>query len=132
MKKFAIAALVIGLVSLVSGAVTADEKTNPAGTWKFKSNRDKERENTLKLELKDSNLTGTLSGGKYELKIDDGAFKDATVSFTVTRDSNGNNVMWKYSGKVDGDVIKGTVEVNRGGKEAKTEWVAMREKKTKD
>ena len=42
--------------------------------------------------------------------IEDGKFKDGTLTFTVTREFNGNKFTPKYSGKLDGDTIKGSSE----------------------
>jgi len=87
MRKAALSALVVGLIGLVGAAQADDKKDNPTGTWKwsidFKGNK---REFTAKLVAKDGKVTGTLSGGKNEAKIEDGTFKDGKIAFTVTRE----------------------------------------------
>ena len=40
--------------------------------------------------------------------------KDGKLSFTVTREFNGQTVTAKYNGKVEGDTIKGKMETTRG------------------
>ena len=130
MKKLALVAFLLGLFGLiaVNTAVAAD-KDDPTGTWKYKVKfGEKEFEQTLKLELKDGKLTGSVGGGKMETKIEDGKFKAGEVSFSVTRTRKDVKTVSKYSGKVSGDTIKGTITSERDGKEQKTEWEAKREK----
>jgi len=131
MKKLPFVAFLLGLFFM--GAVAAADKDDPTGTWKYKVKRGKqETEQTLKLELKDGKLTGSVSGGKGEpTKIEDGTFKDGEVSFTVTRTFKDQKFVSKYSGKVSGDSIKGSISTDFGGKENKQDWDAKREKDTK-
>jgi len=129
MKKLALAGFLLGMFGLIS-VVNAADKDDPTGTWKFKTKFGKnEVEQTLKLESKDGKLTGTLAGGKGEaIKIEDGKVKDGEVSFSVTREFKDQKFTSKYSGKVDGDTIKGKIKSERGGKDVETDWEAKREK----
>jgi hypothetical protein len=109
---------------------------SPAGTWKYTQagrggNPGVER--TLVLEVKDGKLTGTLKGasmGQFEIPdvaIGDGVVKDGNVSFTTTNDFNGNKIVAKYTGKLEGDTITGSIErPGRDGNVMKTDWVAKR------
>lgn len=129
MKKLMIAALAVGLAGLLNVARAADDKTDPTGTWKWTTdNNGKKRESTLKLKLEDGKLSGTMSGGKNETKIEDATFKDGEVKFSVTRDRNGVKTTSKYSGKVGEESIKGNIETETDGKTDKKEWEAKREK----
>lgn len=90
---------------------------------------------TLKLELKDGALSGTMLGGQTpmgqmpDVAIGDASFKGDTVAFSVTREFNGNKRTSKYEGKVEGDTIKGAVErPGRDGATMKSEWTATRAK----
>ena len=92
-------------------------------------------ERTLILDFKDGKLTGTLKGGsmgQFEIPdaaIADGAFKDGTVSFTVTTDFNGNKRTTKYEAKLDGDTLTGNTEApGRDGAAQKREFKATRAK----
>jgi hypothetical protein len=131
MKKTFVA-FTLGLFFMM-GAVAAADKDDPTGTWKYKVKFGKnEVEQTLKLEQKEGKLTGTVSGAKGEpTKIEDGTFKDGEVSFTVTRvfgkDKDKKSVS-KFSGKLSGDSIKGTIATDFNGKENKADWEAKREK----
>lgn len=131
MKKLALAAALLGLLGLLAASNTAAaaDKDDPTGTWKFKVKRgDQEFEQTLKLELKDGKLTGTM-GGKQETKIEDATFKAGEVAFTVTRERNNVKMVSKYSGKVSGDTIKGKIKSTRDGKDVETDWDAKKETK---
>jgi hypothetical protein len=131
MRTLIVTALVVGLVGLSAGQ---DKKSDPTGTWKWETERNgQKRETTLKLKREGDKLTGTIAvtGGKAgggETKIEDGKFKDGTVSFTVTRMFNDVKLVTKYSAKVNGDTMKGTATTERDGQEQKQEFEAKRQK----
>ncbi|HUL53063.1 MAG TPA: hypothetical protein VLT83_06605 [Opitutaceae bacterium] len=83
---------------------------------------------TLRLELKDGQLTGRHSGRLGEALISDAAFKDGTITFSVVREFDGNKSVIRYRGRLDGDTLKGTVEIpaTDGGAPGKLEWNAAR------
>ena len=94
-----------------SAAVYAADAAKVDGTWKstFKGPDGTERTTTFKLKQEGDKVTGTVSGrNNTETAIEDGTFKDGTVAFAVTREFQGNKMTTKYSGKLDGDTIKGT------------------------
>jgi hypothetical protein len=115
------------------------KKADPNGVWKWTTEgRDgNKREFTLKLKLEGDKLTGTLSapgrggGAATDTAIEEATIKDADVSFKITREFNGNKFTTTYTGKIDGDVMKGTMERpgRDGGTPTKTEFEAKREKK---
>jgi len=124
MKRFA--AVVIALA--VVGIARAEEKANPTGTWKWTTEfGGKKRETTLKLKLEGDKLTGSMPGRQNtETKIENGTFKNGEVSFTVTREFQGNKVTSKYTAKITGDTMKGTIETERDGKTQKRDFEAKR------
>jgi hypothetical protein len=126
MKWFCLAA--VGVVSLV--LVDAATAADPTGTWKWSVTfNDQTREQTLKLKLEGDKLTGALVGrNNQETAIGDATFKDDTVSFTVTRERDGNKFVTKYTGKVEGDKITGKTESERDGQKRERDWVATRAK----
>ena len=127
MKRLGVAALALAFIGLVSIA-RAEDKPNPTGTWKWTSTRGgQSREQTLKLKLEGDKLTGSMPGRDgAESQIEEGSFKDGTVSFKVTREFNGQKFSTKYKGKVSGDTIKGTSERERDGQTQTTDWEAKR------
>jgi len=67
------------------------------------------------LKLEGDKLTGKLSSpGREaqptETEITEGKMKGDEISFSVTREFNGNKRISKYSGKVSADTIKGKIE----------------------
>ena len=114
----------LGLVTVVRGA------EDPTGTWKFTAMIGKKTlDATLKLKVDGDKLTGTIGGGQgnREAAISDGTFKDGKVSFSVIREQKGEKLTQKYTGTVNGDMIKGTIETERGGKSRSTAWEAKRQ-----
>jgi hypothetical protein len=127
MKRLGLAALALAFVGLVSPIVRAED---PTGTWKwtvtFNNNT---REQTLKLKQDGDKLTGSMLGrDNQEIAIDNGSFKDDKVSFSITREFNGNKFTQKYSGTVKGDTITGKVEFERDGQAQSRDWEAKRQK----
>jgi hypothetical protein len=129
MKRFVAAAFVLALVAPL-GVARADDKPNPAGTWKWTIEvGNNKRDVTLKLKLEDGKLTGTISGRNTDSPIEDATFKDGQVTFSVSRDRMGKKVTTKYTGKIDGDTIKGKREFeDRDGKPQSADWEAKRSK----
>ena len=118
--------LVFAIVALAGAARAADD---PSGTWKFdvKGANGQSRSSTVKLKLEGDKLTGAMVGrNNMETAVTDASFKDGTVAFSVVRERNGNKTTTKYSGKLSGDEIKGTIESERGGNTNTQPWEAKR------
>ena len=49
------------------------------------------------------------------------------ISFTITREFNGNTFVAKYSGAVSGDTLKGNIEFERNGETRSRDWEARRQ-----
>ena len=129
MKRREFLALGVAFVGL-AGLAHAADKPDPTGTWKWSSTfNDQTRVVTLKFKLDGDTLTGAMLGrDNQETKIDDATFKDGEVAFSVTRERNGQKNTTKYKGKLDGDAIKGTIEMTRDGNTTNRDWNAKREK----
>jgi hypothetical protein len=120
---------IVASVFCLGLANIAVAEENPDGTWKWTTNfQNQQREQTLKLKHDGDKLTGSMSGRQgNETKIDEGGtWKDGEVSFSVTRERNGNKFTTKYKGKVSGDTIKGKVTNTRNGQERERDWEAKR------
>jgi hypothetical protein len=118
-------------------------KADPNGAWKWTTEGrgggggggGQKREFTLKLKLEGDKLTGTLSspgrdGAVTDTAIEEATFKDGAVSFKVTRMFQDNKFVSTYTGKIEGDVLKGEVERpgRQGGEPTKTPFEAKRVK----
>jgi|SRR5579864_7039354 len=119
---------VVGVALLGMGvpAVAADA----TGTWKWTVERNGNTiETTLKLKQDGDKLTGTITGRQgAESAIEDGKVAGDTVSFKVTREFNGNKIVFAYEGKLNGDTIKGDTKFERNGEAQTREWEAKRSK----
>ncbi len=62
-------------------------------------------ENTFNLKVEGDKLTGTITSPQGESAIADGKVTGDDISFTVTREFNGNSFKMVYKGKVKGDEI---------------------------
>ena len=128
MTRRVLVGFLLGLFGVVGMAVAAD-KNDPSGTWKWTTKfKDKEFEQTMKIKNDSGKVTGTITAGKNEAKIEDGKFKNGELSFTVTRERKGNKFTQKYKGKVSDDTIKGAITSEFNGKEFKRDWEAKRVK----
>jgi hypothetical protein len=114
------------------GAAQAQHAANPTGTWKRTvqgRGGGQPREQVLKLKLDADKLTGALVGRDgQETAITEATFKDGTVSFKVTRRFNDNEFTTTYTGKLDGDTIKGKFSREIQGETRETDWEAKRDK----
>lgn len=124
----------VATLGLVSSS-QAEDKADPTGTWTWSvpgRNGGPERKMTLKLKTEDDKVTGSISqpgrqGGEPRVTdIKDGKLKGDEVSFSVTREFNGNSFTMKYSGKVSADTIKGKIEFERNGETRSRDWEAKR------
>src|ERR1051325_6220654 len=122
-KILAGAVLVTGLFTQVRAE---DAKVDPTGTYIWTQagrNGGPDRTNTLTLKLEGDKLTGKLlapagrgGGEPTPIEIKDTKINGAEISFSVTREFNGNSFTTKYTGKVSSDSIKGKVVApGRGG-----------------
>jgi hypothetical protein len=80
---------------------------------------------TMDLKADGDKLTGTISNPQGDTAITDGKVSGDTVTFTVTREMQGNTVKMNYTGKVAGDEIKFSV-VREGGQGQAREFTAKR------
>jgi hypothetical protein len=137
--KFATAlAGAILVMGVLVQARAEDKKVDPTGTYVWTMpgrNGGPDRTNTLTLKLDGDKLTGKLSspgrGGAAatETEITDAKLTGADVSFSVTREFNGNKMTSKYSGKLADGAIKGKIEFERNGETQSRDWEAKLEKK---
>jgi hypothetical protein len=81
------------------------------------------------LKLDGDKLTGSMPGREGAVtQISDASFKDNKVSFSVTREFNGQKRTTKYEGTLNGDTITGKTIRERDGNVNSTDWVAKLQK----
>ena len=117
--------LLCSFLALAVAALAAD----PTGTWTWTTrSQNGEISTTLKLESKDGKLAGAYSNQFGDTTISNATFQDDVLAFDVERNFNGTKFVIKYRGKLEGDMIKGTLETPRpdGGEALKLDWNAKR------
>lgn len=102
---------------------------NVTGLWKWSATGmdGQAMEVSLKLEQKEGKLAGTLNRRNTDTAIEEAKLSGNDISFTVTRERDGQKFVTKYAGKVTGDVIKGKMERTGGDQARTTDWEAKRE-----
>ena len=130
----------LGLVAVFSLVIStsvlwAQDKPTATGTWKW-TQQGRQGGNptewTMKLKQEGDKITGTVTGtfggNPTETAISDGTIKENEIKFNVVREINDQRRVTTYSGKLDGDTIKGTMERERQGEKVSTPWEAKRAK----
>ena len=136
MKSLRILAATFVASCLITAAAFA---ADPSGSWKWSQpgrGGGEPQEITAKLALKDGKLTGSVmqpgrgGGEPTPLEISDASFKDDTIAFSTVQEFNGNKRVTKYTGKLAGDTITGTILApGRGGAEPMPrDWAATKAK----
>ena len=129
MWRLAVAAIVALCVG-PAGPARADDKDGLTGTWEWIVHRDgKAGVATVELKLEGDRITGVMHGrnGK-DMKVENGTFKDGQVSFEVPAvNPDGSKMVHRYNGKLTGDTITGTAEIEVFGRTKKSmKWLAQR------
>src|SRR5262245_59725723 len=100
------------MLSCVAVGVGADEKGSATGTRKWTRKTQDGTEQEIKAELKQDadKVTGKVISPIGEFEIKEGKVKEGKISFKLMIERDGNTIKIDFSGKLDGDRIKGTVE----------------------
>lgn len=77
---------------------------------------------TLMLKTDGNKLTGSVKGQRGEAPISDGTVDGNKITFTVTRQTPNGEFKQTFNGTVDGDNIKGTVQMGENSRD----WTAKR------
>ena len=135
LKKLALLTVATCAV-LTFGAASQVQAADATGTWTWSRpgrNGAEAQKMTLNLKADGEKLTGAVtSPGRQgaepvKTEISDGKVKGDEISFSVTREYNGNKMTTKYSGTVTADTIKGKAESERNGQPQSRDWEAKRE-----
>lgn len=123
----------------ITTASAEEKELSATGTWTWTTpGRDggEGRKMTLELKQDGEKLTGKLSspgrdgGAARDTEIADGSVKGTDVTFSVTREFNGNKFTSKYIGKLSADAITGKIEAkDRDGNDRSRDWTAKKEAK---
>jgi len=126
MNAFRVIRLFLAVLLIATAVFAADA----IGTWKWKITAPNgELETTLKLAMKDGKFAGVYQNQFGETPIKEVTFKDDVLAFAVDREIGDNKFTIKLRGKVDGDTIKGEIEMpsfTGDGGTQKMPWNAKR------
>jgi hypothetical protein len=129
MRGLKVCALAVACTALVGGGWAGDP-AGLTGTWKWTVHRNgKQFEAVVKLKLEGGKLTGVMIRKAGDLKVEEGCFRDGEVSFTVPgKTPDGRDMVHKYQGKLQGDVIKGKATIETPDVTQTSKWEAKRAK----
>jgi len=124
--------MVLILVASNALLLAAEEKkpVNVDGkwTWTYKTKDGKDAEAAIKLKQDGEKLAGAyIARDGTQTPIQDGKIKGDELSFDVNREVGGEKMLFKYSGKIEGDTITGKIVFGHP-KPTPHEWEAKRAK----
>jgi hypothetical protein len=116
-------------LAIVAATVAWAADVNGKWTAQVPGRGGQTRETTFNFKVEGDKLTGTVSGQQGDTPISDGKVSGDDISFTVTREFQGNTIKMAYKGKVAGDEIKFTRTIEGGpGNAPPVEFTAKRAK----
>lgn len=125
-RKLSMLCLILALGGLTPAHA---QGLDPTGTWKWNvANPDGQIPDiTVTLKLKGETLAGKITRRTGTTSVTNGLFKGDQVSFQVIREGKLGKTTTTYRGKLDGDAIKGKVEIDAGGKNFSSDWEIKRD-----
>jgi hypothetical protein len=116
----------------VSVTVMSAALADATGKWTWMQRRGQngqEMTRTLELKQEGEKLTGFMLGrNDMKIEIKEATVKGNEISFVTITDRNGQQMKTMYKGKVEGDLIKGSIITTRDGQERNRPWEAKRAK----
>ena len=123
--------LFLGLLSgLGCLSRAADASPNLTGTWHWTAPANPDGQVpkvTFRLKWDGAAVTGTVTKSSGERSITNGVLKGDQISFQVFSQGHSGTAITTYRGKLTGDVIKGTVNIDVADKHFSTDWEVKRE-----
>jgi hypothetical protein len=110
--------------------IEGSKAANVAGTWNINLTgpNGEAVEAMLKLAQDGKEITGEYSGPAGDAKISDAELDGKLLSFSVTRERDGESLVVTYKGEVRGDSMSGDVEFEYGGQTMTGQFEAKRAK----
>src|SRR5688500_19722336 len=105
----------LAIAALLVAGVPALAADSIDGTWEWEvgGQGGQTFQQRAKLKQDGEKLTGVIMGrNNQETEIKDGKIKDGEISFTVTRERQGQSMTTKYTGKLSGDTDRKSTRLN--------------------
>jgi len=100
---------------------------NIAGTWHWSlGSPTGQWQNQLLLDQEFQEVSGKVSLQGWELRIREPRLKGDQLSFRLRYNFEGQNVSMRFNGRMNDDIIKGSVEIQGGPWSGTKEWTAKR------
>jgi D-glucosaminate-6-phosphate ammonia-lyase len=122
--------VLMGGSAMLCAAAEEKKAANVDGkwTWTYKTKDGKDAEAAIKLKQEGDKLTGAyIARDGTQTPIQDGKIKGDEISFDVNREVGGERMLFKYTGKIEGDTITGKIVFGHP-KPTPHEWEAKRGK----
>lgn len=102
---------------------------NIAGTWQWSlATPMGEMQSRLILDQEFQEVSGKVSIQGWQIRIREQSLKGDQLSFRVRYNTEGQNVVMRFNGRVSGDTIKGSLEIQGGPWAGKQQWTARKVK----
>ncbi len=98
---------------------------NVTGAWEWEMPREKERY-FLKLSQQFQRVSGTFQSGSGQVPVKNVELRGDRFEFVVERFSRGQMQTLRFTGRVQHNLIEGTVQVMTGGSQKQRTWTAKR------
>jgi SAM-dependent methyltransferase len=99
---------------------------NVTGIWEWTMPGEKER-CVMKLSQQFQLVSGTLRSGPHEVRVKNPELRGDRLQFIFERFSKGQMQTLRFTGRVQGDLVEGTVEEMTAGSQGKQTWKAKRD-----
>ena len=106
-----------------------DRKGNPTGTWQWVAPANPDGRIpaiTFALKLNGNTLTGAVTRSSGTTVITNGVCQGDEVSFQTVSEGKGKKCITTYRAKLNGDTLKGRLEMDVNGKKLPADWEARR------
>lgn len=116
--------VVCALAVAISLPLMAQEPAKVAGKWEFSFQGPQGPiTQTLTLEQNGADVKGTMASQRGEVPVT-GKVSGKNITFSITRETPRGTMTTEYKGTVDGDTMKGTMQM----RQQEVEWKAKRQK----
>ena len=106
-----IATMLLTLALLQGGAAAAQSAADGVWRARYRTSEKRNHEFTLTIKMTDGAMTGTVASTRGSVPITKGAVTGRDVAFTVTRRANYDEIDVTFTGTIDGDTMKLTMQV---------------------